>query len=128
MKKALLFGTLFIGIFINAQSKTYQGELYQQAADALFNAELTITKDNKYLINYTSEGCSGELKFIKEAEFGFLHFKEHITKGKEACQDGLNVYLIYTDQEKKVLNFKAEATEKEDDFFRTIGDLTLKEK
>lgn len=127
MKNILLVSTLFVSAFSFAQSKVYAGEAYQAAADALFNVELTITKDKKYLINYTPEGCSGELKFIKEDELGFLYFKEKITKGKDVCQDGLNVYLIYTDEDKKTLNFKAEATEEEDDFFRTLGDLTLKE-
>lgn len=128
MKKLLVLASLCIATALFAQNKVYEGELYQEAAEALFTAELTITKDNKYLINYVSEGCSGELKFIKEDELGFLYFKENITKGKDVCQDGLNVYLIYTDEDKKTVNFKSELTEEEDDFYRTIGDFILKEK
>ena len=127
MKSFILINTLILSTLSFAQTKLYQGDVYQAAAKESFKLELTITKDNKYLVNYPEEGCNGELKFIKEDEFGFLHFKENIIKGKEVCQDGLNVYLIYTDESKKVINFKEEQSEAEDDFFRTIGELTLKE-
>lgn len=127
MKKLVLACLVFSATYLNAQNKVYEGDVYQAGVDETYKAVLTITKDNQYKIDYPDSKCSGVLKFVEEDNLGFLKFQENITKGKEFCVNGLNVYLYYMDADKTQVNFKAEATEAEDDEMRTIGDLYLKQ-
>ena len=65
MQKILVSFLIFTTLFSFAQSKVYAGEAYQAAADALFNVELTITKDKKYYLQKQSFlfGARGDHKF-----------------------------------------------------------------